>query len=175
MNGFGSNGLQHPMRTDSFPDARDPRMGYGSNLSTASGPVGSTDSNETEQTAVVAAPHVIPIRKGQAKKFNWKKGGQSVAKGVSKGFKGAFSSSSQNHYQYQREGQPMEPMPYGMPPVTESPPPGPLSRSTSDTPKHGLGLFGSKPSRPTPTRKQSSGNLTLVAAEPSSELIQGAV
>jgi hypothetical protein len=44
---------------------------------------------------ILAAPHVINIRKGQAKKFNWKKGGATVAKGVSKGFKGAFSSDRQ--------------------------------------------------------------------------------
>lgn len=53
----------------------------------------STDQDSTTEPAVLAAPHVINIRKGQAKKFNWKKGGQTVAKGVSKGFKGAFSST----------------------------------------------------------------------------------
>lgn len=46
-----------------------------------------------ESATVLSAPQVINIRKGQVKKFNWKKGGQTVAKGVSKGFKGAFSST----------------------------------------------------------------------------------
>jgi hypothetical protein len=48
-----------------------------------------------EPATVLSAPHVINIRKGQAKKFNWKKGGQTVAKGVTKGFKGAFASVQQ--------------------------------------------------------------------------------
>ncbi|KFY62681.1 hypothetical protein V496_04446 [Pseudogymnoascus sp. VKM F-4515 (FW-2607)] len=45
-----------------------------------------------EPATVLSAPHVVNIRKAQAKKFNWKKGGATVAKGVSKGFKGAFGS-----------------------------------------------------------------------------------
>ena len=40
-----------------------------------------------DPATVLDAPHVINIRKGQAKKFNWKKGGQTVAKGVSKGLR----------------------------------------------------------------------------------------
>lgn len=45
-----------------------------------------------EPATVLSAPHVVNIRKAQARKFNWKKGGATVAKGVSKGFKGAFGS-----------------------------------------------------------------------------------
>jgi hypothetical protein len=37
---------------------------------------------------------VVNIRKGQPRKFNWKKGGQNVAKGV-KGLKGAFMGGEQ--------------------------------------------------------------------------------
>lgn len=50
-----------------------------------------------DPSAVLSAPHLINIRKGQATKktFNWKKGRQTVAKGVSKGIKGAFSSNQQ--------------------------------------------------------------------------------
>ncbi|KAJ5218564.1 uncharacterized protein N7498_000663 [Penicillium cinerascens] len=51
------------------------------------------DSETTTATAtVVPGPQVVSIRKGQPRKFNWKKGGQNVAKGV-KGLKGAFMSS----------------------------------------------------------------------------------
>ncbi|KUL88719.1 hypothetical protein ZTR_05084 [Talaromyces verruculosus] len=39
---------------------------------------------------IIPGPQVVSIRKGQVRKFNWKRGGQSVAKGVSKGLK-AFS------------------------------------------------------------------------------------
>ncbi|KAJ5160301.1 uncharacterized protein N7482_007305 [Penicillium canariense] len=50
----------------------------------------SDDLETTTATAtVVPGPHVVNVRKG---KFNWKKGGQNVAKGV-KGLKGAFMSS----------------------------------------------------------------------------------
>ncbi|KAJ5315589.1 hypothetical protein N7476_005896 [Penicillium atrosanguineum] len=51
------------------------------------------DVETTTATAtIVPGPHVVSIRKGQPRKFNWKKGGQNVAKGV-KGLKGAFMSS----------------------------------------------------------------------------------
>lgn len=73
-----------------------------SNSSTVFGSVGSVgtypqamDQDAAMETAVLSAPHVVNIRKGQPKKFNWKKGGQTVAKGVSKGFKGAFYSEKQ--------------------------------------------------------------------------------
>lgn len=52
-----------------------------------------TDDEPTTATAtVVPGPQVVSIRKGQPRKFNWKKSGQNVAKGV-KGLKGAFMSS----------------------------------------------------------------------------------
>lgn len=51
------------------------------------------DGEPTTATAtIVPGPQVVSIRKGQPRKFNWKKGGQNVAKGV-KGLKGAFMSS----------------------------------------------------------------------------------
>lgn len=50
-----------------------------------------------EPATVLSAPHVVNIRKAQAKKFNWKKGGATVAKGVSKGFKGAFGSERERN------------------------------------------------------------------------------
>lgn len=49
-------------------------------------------SEEAEPATIVPGPQVISIRKGQPRKFNWKKG-QNVAKGVTKGLKGAFMGS----------------------------------------------------------------------------------
>jgi hypothetical protein len=46
--------------------------------------------NEAEPATVLTAPQVVNIRKGQPKKFNWRKGGERVAKNVTKGIKGAF-------------------------------------------------------------------------------------
>ncbi|KAJ6091809.1 hypothetical protein N7467_003778 [Penicillium canescens] len=50
------------------------------------------EESEPATATVVPGPQVVSIRKGQPRKFNWKKGGQNVAKGV-KGLKGAFMSS----------------------------------------------------------------------------------
>jgi len=51
--------------------------------------------HEADSEATLAQPQVVNIRKtGKATKFsNWKKGGQAISKGVSKGFKGAFGPS----------------------------------------------------------------------------------
>lgn len=105
----------------------------------------STDPDSTTEPAVLAAPHVVNIRKGQAKKFNWKKGGQSVAKGVSKGFKGAFSST-------ERERNPQFPgqtgdsigLPYNMTMTAVEAPvptPQPTRAANNDPSRQGFGLF----------------------------------
>ncbi|POS86967.1 hypothetical protein EPUL_001119 [Erysiphe pulchra] len=61
------------------------------------------DGSNIEPVAELSAPHVVNIRKGQATKktFNWKRSRQTVAKGVSKGIKGAFSSTQQQQQQPQ--------------------------------------------------------------------------
>ena len=115
-----------------------------------------------EPATVLSAPHVVNIRKGQAKKFNWKKGGQTVAKGVSKGFKGAFSSGQQERNQ-QWQGQPGDNigMPYNMTVAPVEPAaggPNSLPRSVSNDPsRQGFGLF--KKSN-TMSKNSSNGNLT---------------
>lgn len=50
-----------------------------------------TQQEDAESATVVPGPQVVSIHKGQPRKF-WKKGGQTVAKGVAKGLKGAFLS-----------------------------------------------------------------------------------
>ncbi|QKX62364.1 uncharacterized protein TRUGW13939_09523 [Talaromyces rugulosus] len=54
-----------------------------------------TIHDEAEPATIVPGPQVVSIRKGQPRKFNWKRGGQTVAKGVTKGLKGAFSSEKE--------------------------------------------------------------------------------
>ncbi|KAK0870296.1 Rho-type gtpase-activating protein [Friedmanniomyces endolithicus] len=49
---------------------------------------------EAEPAHILAAPQVVNIRKGQPKKFNWRKGGQTVAKNVTKGIKATFVGDS---------------------------------------------------------------------------------
>ncbi|KAI9645382.1 Rho-type gtpase-activating protein [Ciborinia camelliae] len=122
------------------------------------------------EPAIHSAPHVINIRKGQAKKFNWKKGGQTVAKGVTKGFKGAFSSG-QERSMNQWPGQTGDSigMPYNMT-VEQVQAPAPnasgtnLPRSISNDPsRQGFGLFKKSQSMP---KSMSSGSI-LAAESPS--------
>ena len=99
---------------------------------------------------MLAAPQVVNIRKGQPKKFNWKKGGQSVAKGVSKGFKGAFGSSQQSQL---REEHFAETAGYGSLPQGEAPIIGdkPVTqRMGSESRPQGWGLSAPKDKAGTP-------------------------
>ncbi|KAJ5343543.1 Rho GTPase activation protein [Penicillium brevicompactum] len=78
------------------------------------------EDSEPATATVVPGPQVVSIRKGQPRKFNWKKGGQNVAKGV-KGLKGAFMGT---------EGQEAS---------------GGLPRSqTQDPSRQGFGFFGNQ-------------------------------
>lgn len=128
----------------------------------------STDPDSTTEPAVLAAPHVVNIRKGQAKKFNWKKGGQSVAKGVSKGIKGAFSST-------ERDRNPQFPgqtgdnigLPYNMTmTAVEAPVPmAPPRPGNIDPARQGFGLFKKGSALP-----KSFSNGSVMAAEAPSTL-----
>lgn len=53
-------------------------------------------AGEAEPITVLQGPQMVNIRKAQPKKFDWRKG-QKVAKGVTKGLKGAFSSTQQTY------------------------------------------------------------------------------
>jgi hypothetical protein len=146
-----------------------------SNSSTVFGSVGSINNypqamdqdSGMEPATILAAPHVVNIRKGQVKKtFNWKKGGQTVAKGVSKGFKGAFSSAQQERNQ-QWAGQTGESigLPYNMTVAPVDAPAGAqsgsLPRSTSTDPsRQGFGLF-----KKSNTLPKSGSNGALAVAE----------
>jgi hypothetical protein len=124
-----------------------------------------------EPATLLSAPHVLNIRKGQAKKFNWKKGGQSVAKGVSKGFKGAFASVQQERGQ-QWQGQTGDSigLPYNMTMAPMEAPTtlqvGSIPRSVSSDPSKqgGFGLFKSR------TMPKSLSNGNILAPEHASTL-----
>lgn len=112
-----------------------------------SGMTGSTATNEheAEPATILTAPQVVNIRKGQPKKFNWKKGGHNVAKGVTKGLKGAFASGDGGKVQ-QREC--VEGMPYGL----MSQPPESQMGPNHDPTRQGFGFFNPKgrPMKTTP-------------------------
>ncbi|EAW07564.1 putative Rho GTPase activator Rga [Aspergillus clavatus NRRL 1] len=104
-------------------------------------------SEEAEPATVVPGPQVVSIRKGQPRKFNWKKGGQNVAKGVTKGIKGAFMSSESNTAQ---DGNP------GLP-----------RSQTQDPSRQGFGFFGNQRSKQAGTRiPQADSVPTLAEAAP---------
>ncbi|CAL3965179.1 hypothetical protein PZA11_002016 [Diplocarpon coronariae] len=148
---------------------------FGSAGSVNSYPQAMDQDPSMEPATVLSAPHVVNIRKGQAKKFNWKKGGQTVAKGVSKGFKGAFASVQQERaQQWQGQGQPGDNigLPYNMTVQAVEVPAsvsssGSLPRSISNDPKQsgGFGLFKKNNNAP---KSMSTSN--IVAPEPPSTL-----
>lgn len=125
-----------------------------------------------EPATILAAPHVVNIRKGQVKKtFNWKKSGQTVGKGVIKGFKGALASvGQQDHQQWQGQAGDNIGMPYNMtmapmesPNNLSAPQPGTLPRSASSDPsRQGFGLFKKSATMPKAT---SSMNVAAPSAE----------
>ena len=98
-------------------------------------------SEEAEPATIVPGPQVVSIRKGQPRKFNWKKGGQNVAKGVTKGIKGAFMSSENAV-----EGGP------GLP-----------RSQTQDPSRQGFGFFGNQRSRQHGGRIPQSDTVPVVA------------
>ena len=116
--------------------------------------------HEIEQAAILQAPQVVNIRKEQPKKtFNWKKGG-NVAKGMTKGLKGAFSS---NENKVQREN-------YVTSGLTEGTPYGAMSQSgdlptttlpksaQSDGSRQGFGFFGQPKSKGVLTKSNANGH-----------------
>lgn len=97
-------------------------------------------SEDGEPATILPGPQVVSIRKGQPRKFNWKRGGQNVAKGVTKGIKGAFMSS-----------EPRETVPYSSttttPLIAQDGGYG-LSRAQLQDPnRQAFGLFGNQRSR----------------------------
>ena len=120
--------------------------------------------NDADHAAFLAAPQVVNIRKGQPKKFNWKKGGQNVAKGVTKGLKGAFSSNDQA--KYQREGGLTEGVPYGSMPSGSEYHNGSLPRPMMNDPsRQGFAFFNNQKGRPGQSKITPNGSFAMVGAD----------
>jgi hypothetical protein len=171
MNGLGIYSNHHKDKSSASMQVED--LSLRSSNTTLYGP-GNNYPQAMEQdpsmdpATVLSAPHVINIRKGQAKKFNWKKGGATVAKGVSKGFKGAFSSDRQERNQWQGQTGDNIGVPYNM---TMAPMESPLPSGTNSVPRSvssdparqgGFGLFKKSGTMP---KAQSNGSLSAIAAE----------
>lgn len=155
-----------------------------SSLDTRSGPGSIQESgslsnllHETEDASpatILNAPQVVNIRKGQPKKFNWKKGSSGLTKSVTKGLKGAFASNDRmpGHPQSGSydgfNGMPYSQMQAGPGAIMGDQP---LSaRHNSDASKGGFGFFSSdkknglKPGIGQGIKSNSSTNLTAESA-----------
>ena len=159
-NGLGIYTQSQGSRSNSGMDVRDSRPSFTESTMTGSTAV---QENEVEPATYLTAPQVVNIRKAQPKKFNWKKGGHNVAKGVTKGLKGAFSSDGNRN---QREGQYPESMPYGAMQQQEYPSSS-LSRNQSHDPaRPGLvGFFGNQRGKQQPWKNSPNGSMPAINHE----------
>lgn len=126
---------------------------------TESNMTGSTVAHELDgdQPTYLTAPQVVNIRKGKVNKFNWKRGGQNVAKGVTKGLK-AFTSNDPN--KLHREGHFSEGQPYGSLPLPPEYHVGGQTRAQPQDPRQGFGLFSNP--KPKLTSKNASNSAVSV-------------
>lgn len=157
-NGLGIYTQNQKERTNAPMDTRDPRPSL-----TDSNLTGSTvvQEQDVEPATFLTAPQVVNIRKAQPKKFNWKKGGHNVAKGVTKGLKAAFNDGNRS----QREGQYIEGMSYGQMQQQDYPSSS-LPRNPSQETRQGLGgFFGNPKQRPQQWRNSPNGSMPAVNSD----------
>ena len=110
----------------------------------------------------LTAPQVVNIRKAKVNKFNWKRGGQNVAKGVTKGLK-AFTSNEPS--KMHREGQFAEGQPYGsVQPAPEYPVGSQPRAQVQDPLRQGFGLFGNPKQKPT-SKNASNNTVSVINAD----------
>lgn len=154
-NGLGIYG-HHKDKSQISIDTREVRP----NMNEMSLPSSQTtiQQEEAEPITVLQGPQMVSIRKGQPKKFNWKKGGQNITKGVTKGLKGAFTSTQQS---YNREMQFSETGSYSSTPMSSETP----SRQTTQDSRQGFGFFGGQKVATKPMkdfRQQLNGSSTAL-------------
>ena len=156
-NGLGIYTNSQRDRSNVSMDSRDTRPSIAETNMNGSNAI---HEHDAQPATLVAQPQVISIN-NRSKKFNWKKGGQTVAKGVTKGIKGAFTSNDQN--KYQRDGQYPEGMPYGSTSQTQDYPGGSLPKSQSHDPsRQGFGFFGAQKQKPQDLKSASNGSASNV-------------
>lgn len=120
--------------------------------------------HEGDSCAHLTTPQVVKIRKAQPKKFNWKRGGHTVAKGVSKGLKGAFTSNDPS--KVSRDGQFAEGSPYGAILPGQEPLNGHVPRGQMHDPtRQGFGFFGNPKGRPAQLKSMANGGIPPVNSD----------
>jgi hypothetical protein len=161
------NGLgiysHHKDKSQISIDSREARTAFTESSIAASSTT--LQQEEAEPVTVLQGPQVVNIRKGQPKKFNWKKGGQNVAKGVTKGLKGAFSSTQQS---YSRELQFAESTPHGA--TLQGQEYASIPRTGNEPVRQGFGLFSNPKAAPkgnAPWKGQSNGSSSALPLDAS--------
>ncbi|KAJ3497828.1 hypothetical protein NLG97_g1600 [Lecanicillium saksenae] len=155
--------------------------GSNANLDAASMTTGATLVPADEEPILESGPTVVQVRKGQVKKFNWKKGSKTMAQNVAKGVNRAVVAFQQNERERpgQMGGQPGGltsdniGLPYNMT-VTQAdmasttPGAGGPGGLNAANKQQGFGFFGKKAAMP----KSVSANTvsTPLAAEPPTTL-----
>lgn len=134
---------------------------------------------EAEPATVLTAPQVVNIRKEQPKKFNWRKGGEKMAKNVTKGIKGAFAGErvperKEIGMPYGEIGMPYNQTHQQATPGSDQ---GSLNKQQMGDGKGGAGFgwlgqknAGTKTAGLTTMKNNSSANLSAPAADPSGTL-----
>ncbi|KAK0715691.1 hypothetical protein B0H67DRAFT_601183 [Lasiosphaeris hirsuta] len=130
------------------------------NLDSSSMQTGTTMIGTDGEDPIVEGPTVVNIRKGQVKKFNWKKGSSKVAHNITKGINRAavaFAQQDQNRPQgYQGLTGESIGLPYNMTvsqveaPVLPQAPPGlgGPNRVNTENQRQGFGFFSKKGTMP---------------------------
>ncbi|GAB1319000.1 Rho-type gtpase-activating protein [Madurella fahalii] len=140
------------------------------NVDASSLQTGTTLLGTDVEEPVLEGPTVVNIRKGQVKKFNWKKGSSKVAHNITKGINraaGAFQQQDQTRVQSpQGLGGDSIGLPYNLTvaqvesPVTMAPPSGP-NRAATEGSRQGFGFFSSK--KPNVPKSTSVTNISIPA------------
>jgi hypothetical protein len=129
----------------------------------------------TDEEPVLEGPTVVNIRKGQVRKFNWKKGGSKVASGITKGINRAavaFQGPDQPQSRYPGLAGDSIGLPYNMTvsqvdsPVTQGP--NGQNRVPSETAGKGFGFFGGNKTKPPRTMNaiNMAGSIPTIAEAP---------
>ena len=151
-------GIYTPASKDKYPPSLDDRESKNPSIA-ESNLTGSTavQEHDPDPATYLTAPQVVNIRKAQPKKFNWKRGGQNVAKGVTKGLKGAFTSN--DPHKVNRDGQYAEGTPYGSMQSSQEYPNGNQSRAQL---QDRFGFFGNPKGKPPQFKNTPNGVVSTV-------------
>ncbi|TPX15085.1 uncharacterized protein E0L32_004915 [Thyridium curvatum] len=179
MNNDLTHQIQERFKSQINTDIKSPGAGLGiyhthkgpsnssTNLDTSSIQTGQATlvSTDGDEPIVESGPTVVNIRKGQVRKFNWKKGSKTVAHGLSKGMNravGAFQQQPERGQYGALTGDSIG-LPYNMTVAqVESPVqvgPNGQTRIPSEASRQGFGFF-SKKNAPVP-KSNSSANVSM--------------